>query len=82
MVLFGRDDLRWLVAPQKETLVVTFGYGDVANASCAQFVDAADIGNGEVTHDLLLEKIRGVDLTGITATRKADASVLRDGGIG
>jgi hypothetical protein len=77
-IVIGLLALRWLVVLQKETTIFTFGYGDVANASCAQAIDAL---GGEVSHNLLLKKIRGVDMTGVGATRKVDASPLRDGGI-
>ena len=80
-IVIGLGPLRWLVVPQKETSVSTFGYGHVANASSAQLIDAADIGGELATHNLLLEKIWGVDMTGVSATRKADPSVLRDDGI-
>jgi hypothetical protein len=79
-IVISQDALRRPVSPLEKTPVVLFGYSDVANASCAKLINAANIGGKEATHNRLLEKIRGAGMTRVAAIRKIDRFVLCDGG--
>ena len=81
-IIIGPLALRWLVRLEKVASVFRFGHRDVANAPCAKLIKASCTDGKNVADNLLLQKIRGVQIPGVLAIRKVDAPVLRDGRIG